>query len=51
MKNHEQEFSLTAMCEALEISRSGYYEGLAASTGVRAEQNQRLTSAIAMALG
>lgn len=46
MKNHEQEFSLTAMCEALEISRSGYYEGLAASTGVRAEQNQRLISAI-----
>ena len=46
MKNHEQEFSLTAMCEALEISRSGYYEGLAVSTGVRAEQNQRLTSAI-----
>jgi transposase InsO family protein len=46
MKTYDQEFSLTAMCEALEISRSGYYEGLAASTGVRAEQNQRLTSAI-----
>ena len=46
MKTYDQEFSLTAMCEALEISRSGYYEGLAASTGARAEQNQRLTSAI-----
>ena len=46
MKNHAEEFSLTAMCEALEISRSGYYEGLAASTGVRAVDNQRLTSAI-----
>ena len=46
MKNHDQEFLRTVMCEALTISRSGYCEGLAASTGVRALDNQGLPCAI-----
>jgi putative transposase len=46
MKANGTRFPLSSMAEALEISRSGYYEGISAPTGVRAQQNSQLSSAV-----
>jgi len=42
MKAHEHEFEIAAMSRALEVSRSGYYSGAQAASGVRASENELL---------
>jgi transposase InsO family protein len=42
MKAHEHEFPVVAMCQALGVTRSSYYEYLNGSTGPRAAENEGL---------
>ena len=36
------EYSIQEMCEAMEVSRSGYYQWVEAKPGIRAQENQML---------
>jgi putative transposase len=42
----DQQYSLSLLCRALEVSRSGYYRWLDHKQGVRARQNARLDESI-----
>lgn len=46
MKTLALEHSISDLCQALEVSRSGYYGWTGRKPGVRAEDNQRLTTEI-----
>ena len=46
MKAYQEQFPRAAMCEVLEISRSGYYKGRAERVGPRIEQDGELRSHI-----
>ena len=43
---HRKEYKLTRMCEAFEVSKSGYYDWLERPKSQRSKDNQRLTEKI-----
>jgi len=46
MRDHRQEFRLSAMCRALEVSRAGYYAWRARQPSAREKENERLVEQI-----
>lgn len=46
IREHREEFSITRMCQILDVTRSGYYAWSPEQTGVRAVENQVLVEQI-----
>lgn len=46
IREHQQEFSISAMCRLLEVSVSGYYRWRSRPRSKRAQENERLLSTI-----